>query len=300
MRDLFDLQVFVRAVELQSLAAAARSLKASKTSVSRSLARLEDSLGMALIERSTRNLRPTDAGALFYPYAHRILTDVEEADAAMSSFAGAPRGTLRVSTSVSFSQCILAPMLPAFLERHPAVRVIVDVDNRKIDLLAQQTDLAIRLGKLEDSALIARRIATFELWFCASPDYLARQGTPCEPNELTRHRFVGRDDFSLRIPAAHVDRHQGVDDVEVSPTVVISDAVTLQAVLAGGGGIGRLPDFLADPMIRAGTLVRILPALTPQIVEAYAVYPSHRSLSAKVRAFIDALVEYLEATRPSP
>ena len=299
MRDLFDLRVFVRAVELQSLAAAARSLKASKTSVSRSLARLEDSLGMALIQRTTRNLRPTDAGALFYPYAHRILTDVEEADAAMSSFAGAPRGTLRVSTSVSFSQCILAPMLPAFLEQHPAVRVIVDVDNRRIDLLAQQTDVAIRLGKLEDSALIARRIATFELWFCASPQYLAKRGTPQKLGDLAAHRFVGRDDVSLRLPMAASDKHAGDEDVEVSPELVISDAVTLQAVLLSGGGIGRLPDFLAIPKIRAGELVRIFPVLIPQVVEAYAVYPSHRSLSAKVRAFIDALVEYLDSIRPS-
>ena len=298
MRDLFDLKVFVRAVELQSLAAAARSLKASKTSVSRSLVRLEESVGMALIERTTRNLRPTDAGALFYPYAHRILTDVEEADAAMSSFAGAPRGTLRVSTSVSFSQCILAPMLPSFLERYPAVRVVIDVDDRRVDLLAQQTDLAIRLGKLEDSALIARRIATFELWFCASPDYLAERGTPTEVRDLSAHRFVGRDDVVLRLPTTPSAKPHDEEYVEVSPELVIPDAVTLQAVLLKGAGIGRLPDFLADPMIHAGKLARVFPGLAPQVIEAYAVYPSHRSLSAKVRAFIDALVDYLDSIRP--
>lgn len=292
MLDLVDLTAFVRIADLRSISAAARALKAPKSSVSRSLGRLECVLEAALVERSTRNLRLTDAGVLFLPHARRILNDVEEAETAIGSFAGAPRGTLRVSATFSFAQWIIAPMLPVFMARYAEVRVILDVDNRNIDLLAQETDLVIRLGPMVDSALIARRLAVFEMFLCASPSYLARRGTPVSPVDLAQHELIGREDRPVDWAFTAINgRRESVADV--APNAVVPDPVGLLAVLTGGAGIGRLPDYLAAGAIRRGELVRVLPDMRSDVVEAHAVYPSHRSLSAKVRVFIDALVTHL-------
>lgn len=154
MLDLIDVRAFARIADLRSVSAAARALKAPKSSVSRSLARLEAAVGAVLVERSTRHLRLTDVGALFHPHALRILNDVDEAETALGSFAGVPRGTLRVNALYAFALALLAPMLPAFLARYPEVRVTLDVDNRQVDVLAEQADLMIRIGTLATSGLI--------------------------------------------------------------------------------------------------------------------------------------------------
>lgn len=293
MLDLTDVRAFARIADLRSVSAAARALKAPKSSVSRSLARLEAAVGAVLVERPTRHLRLTDAGALFHPYALRILNDVDEAETALGSFAGVPRGTLRVNAPYAFALALLAPMLPAFLTRHPEVSVTLDVDNRQVDVLAEQADLVIRIGALAASGLIARRLATMELWACASPGYLAARGTPASMDDLGGHDLVGRVEgrtrWTFRTPGAEPE---GID---VDPRLSVPDPALTQVVLAGGAGIGRLPDFMARSAIARGELVRVLAELEPGSVEVHALYPSHRSLSAKVRAFIDALVAHMAA-----
>ena len=295
MLDLVDLRAFARIAERGSVSDAARALKAPKSSVSRSLARLEAAVGIVLVERSTRHLRLTEAGLLFHPYALRILGDVEEAETALGSLAGEPRGTLRVNAPYAFTHGLLAPMLPPFIARHPEVRVVLELDDRRIDMLAEQADLVIRIGPLAPSGLIARRVAALELWVCASPAYLAARGTPGCVAELGRHDIVGRIDrvtsWTFRKPDG------GTETVEIHPRTVVPDPASQRVVLAGGAGIGRLPDFLAAEAIVRGELVRVLDGLLPDTVEVHALYPSHRSLSAKVRVFIDALVAHLAATR---
>ena len=295
MLDLTDLRAFTRIADLRSVSAAARALKAPKSSVSRSLARLEAAVGTALVERSTRHLRLTDAGTLFHPHALRILNDVEEAETALGNFAGVPRGTLRVNAPYAFALALLAPMLPAFLARYPEVGVTLDVDNRQIDVVAEQADLVIRIGPLAASGLIARRLSTMELWACASPAYLAARGTPVSVQDLSGHDFVcrveGRTQWTFRTPGG------GLEEIDVYPRLAVPDPAPAQVVLAGGAGIGRLPDFMARGAIARGELVRVLADLEPGSVEVHALYPSHRSLSAKVRVFIDALVAHMGALR---
>lgn len=295
MLDLIDLRAFVRIADLKSVSAAARALKAPKSSVSRSLSRLEAAIGAVLIERSTHHLRLTDAGVLFLPHAMRILNDVDEAETALGSFAGVPRGVLRVNAPYAFTQGLLGPMLPPFLARFPGLRVTLDINDQRIDMLAEETDLVIRVGPLTDSGLIARRLATLELWACASPAYLAARGTPESVAELGGHDIVGQIDRTM--DWAFRAAGSGAERPKVHRRADVFEPVTLQALVAGGAGIGRLPDFMAAGSIAKGELVRVLAGLRADTVEVHALYPSHRSLSAKVRVFIDALVAHLRTMR---
>ena len=291
MLDLADLRAFARIADLGSISGAARALGMPKSSVSRSLVRLEEALGAVLVERSTRHLRLTDAGLLLKRHARRIIDDVGEAENAIVGLVGAPRGDLRVSVPFTFAAGPLAPMLPGFALRHPEVRVVLSIDNRPIDLLAEEVDIAIRIGPLPDSELIARRLAVFELWPCASPAYLEGAPPIGTPPDLLAHRLI-----------AHADRRQRwtfraaigtLSDVEFAPGTVIPEPDVVRTMLLGHAGVGMLPDFHAAGDIAAGRLVRVLPDFGCGSVEAHALYPSHRSLSAKVRVFIDALVEHL-------
>ena len=291
MFDLLDLRAFARIAELGSLSGAARTLGMPKSSTSRSLARLEAAVGAALIERSTRHLRLTDAGRLLQRHARRILDDVGEAENALGGLIGAPRGTLRVSVGFTFAVGPLAPMLPDFLARYPEVRVALSIDNRNVDLLAEEFDVAIRIGPLRESELIARRLTTIALWTCASPAYLARRGTPETVDDLRSHELIARVD--RRSTWQFLTPNGAPQAIEVVPGTVIPEPAVLKAVLIGGAGIGRLPDFHAADAVADGSLVRLLPGYQDDTVDVHALYPSHRSLSAKVRVFIDTLTAHL-------
>lgn len=291
MFDLTDLRVFTRIADIGSLSAAARALGMPKSSASRSLVRLEVAAGLALIERSTRHLRLTDAGRLLQRHARRILDDVGEAETALIGLVGVPRGTLRVSVGFTFAVGPLAPVLPRFLARYPEVRVVLTIDNRNVDVLAEDVDLAIRIGPLPNSDLIARRLSTIALWTCASPDYLAAYGTPAEIEDLHAHELIGRVD--RRSTWRFCGPGGTVRQFEFVPGTVIPEPAVLQTVLMGGAGIGRLPEFHAADAVAAGHLIRLFPEWQYDAVDVHAVYPSHRSLSAKVRVFIDTLAEHL-------
>ena len=295
MLDLLHLRAFARIADLGSVSGAARSLGMPKSSVSRSLARLEDAVGTALIERSTRHLRLTDAGLLLHRHAARILDDVNEAENAVGGLIGRPSGTLRVSVGFTFAAGPLAPMLPAFLARYPEVRVVLTVDNRSVDLLTEQIDVAIRIGPLQNSELIARKLGTIELWPCASPAYLAKRGTPATVDDLLHHTLIAHLDrrVATRMRTASGEVHE----IEIEPGTVIPEPAVTKIMLLGGAGIGWLPDFDARDALAAGTLVRVLPDHSSDGVDVHALYPSHRSLSAKVRVFIDALAAHMAASR---
>jgi DNA-binding transcriptional LysR family regulator len=287
MLDLPDLRAFARISDLGSISGAARSLDSPKSSVSRSLVRLEEAVGVALIERSTRHLRLTDAGLLLLRHARRILDDVGEAENAIGGLIGVPTGTLRVSVPFTFADGLLAQKLPTFLNRYPQVRLVLTVDNRMIDLQTEEIDVAIRIGPLQDSELVARRIATFELWPCASPAYLAAHGTPLTVQDLSTHRVIAHAD--RRSTWRFKTKNGSVQEVDISLGAVVPEPAVVKTMLIGGAGIGQLPDFHARDGIANGTLVRILPHHDAETVDAHALYTSHRSLSAKVRVFIDML-----------
>jgi DNA-binding transcriptional LysR family regulator len=290
--ELADIRAFARIADLGSVSAAARSLDLPKSTISRALARLEVAVGAMLVDRSTRHLRLSDAGVLFRPYAMRILADVDEAGTALDSFAGVPRGTLRVSAPFTFVVAILSPMLPSFLACYPEVRVVLDVENRVIDMPLEEADVVIRVsGALTDSDLIARHLLTTESWTCASPGYLAARGMPSSIGELSRHALIAYADRSTKWSFRMTDG--AMREIEFRPANVVSDSAALKPMLVGGAGIGRLPDFIARDAVARGELVRLFPETEGDSFSIHALYTSHRSLSAKVRVFIDALVEYL-------
>ena len=295
MLDLTHLRAFARIADLGSISGAARSLKMPKSSVSRSLARLEEEVGVALVERSTRHLRLTDAGLLLHRHAGRILEDVLEAENAIGGLIGAPSGTLRVSVGFTFAVGPLAPMLPSFLARYPDLRVVLTVDNRPIDLLTDEIDVALRIGPLRDSELIARKLTTLELWPCASPAYLAARGTPKTVDDLLQHSLIAhserRSSWKIRTPTG------AVREIETEPGIVVPEPAVVKTMLLGGAGIGWLPDFHAADALADGSLVRLLPDHDSETLEVHALYPSHRSLSAKVRVFIDALAAHLASKK---
>ncbi len=294
MLELTDVRVFARVAELRSISGSARALGAPKSSVSRSLSRLEAALGSVLVERSTRRLRLTDAGRLFLPHALRILNEVEEAEATLGRFAGTPYGTLRISAPYAFTLGAMIPMLPAFLARYPDVGVVFERDLNWTDVSAGHADLIIRVGSLPDTAMIARRLATVELWTCASPGYVAARGSPACEADLAAHDIVG-----LTGPTVSWSFRAGgqMKEVKLPTRAVIPDPVLIQGVLAAGGGIGQLPDYMAAEAIRKGELLRVLPQVGPATSDAFALYPSHRSLPAKARVFLDALAADIAARR---
>ena len=289
--DLDNLSTFVRIADLGGISAAARSLRSPKSSVSRSLVRLENSVGAVLIERSTRSLRLTDAGLLLHRHARRILDEVGEAENAVSGLIGVPSGTLRVTVPFTFAAGPLADMLPTFLADYPDVRVALTVDNRASELLDTDVDVTIRIGPLGHSGFIARRLATFQLRPYASPEYLTKHGAPKVVRDLAHHRLIASVDqryaWRFRAPS------EAWEDFEVIPETVVPEPSVVKTMLIAGVGIARLPDFHADDARADGTLVRVLPHLEGDSVDAHALYPSHRSLSAKVRVFVDALANHL-------
>jgi DNA-binding transcriptional LysR family regulator len=295
MLDLDHLRAFSRIADLGSISGAARSLGMPKSSASRALARLEETVGTALIERSTRHLRLTDAGLLLHRHTARILDDVNEAENAIGGLIGKPSGTLRVSVGFTFAVGPLAQMLPGFLARYPDVRVVLTVDNRSVDLIMEEIDVSIRIGPLQNSELIARKLGTIALWPCASPAYLAKRGTPDTINELLNHTLIAHTDtgFSWQIQTPSGE----VCTINTDPGTVIPEPAVTKIILIGGAGIGWLPDFDVHDALDSGALVRLLPDHKMDALDVHALYPSHRSLSAKVRVFIDALVEHM-ATKP--
>lgn len=290
MLDITELTVFSYIAELGSISSAARHLKMPKSSVSRSLVRLEENMGMALVERSTRHLHLTDAGLLLRRHVRRILDEVGEAENAMAGLVGVPVGDLHVDAPFTFATGPLASMLPTFVRSYPDIRIVLSVNNKPIDVQLEQMDVVIRIGPLQDSELIARRLATFSLWPCASPAYLAHHAEIARPEDLANHRWISHAD--RRQAFAFCGTNGTVREVEVPPGIVIPEPEVMKTMLIAGIGIGLLPDFHASDAVADGRLVRLLPRWTTPSVDAHALYPSHRSLSAKVRVFVDALVAH--------
>ncbi len=286
-----DLGSFLRIAETMSLSAASRVTGTPKSSLSRALSRLEREIGAKLFERGAHALRLTEAGRILLIHARRVMDDLNEAAAALDGVTGQPRGVLKISAATTFAIGLVAPMLPHFLRDYPDLRVHLEAENRIVDLAREDVDVAIRIGAMPDSDLIASKLGRIELWPCSSPAYLLERGRPQTPHDLADHELLGWTDqpsiWRFR------DRSDREHRVPVAVRSVIPEPAVLQVVLESGGGVGRLPAFLASPLIEQGRLVRLLPDYEAETVEVHAVYAAHRSLSSKVRVFIDALRGHL-------
>lgn len=292
--------VFVAVVEKGGFSAAATALGISKSAVSKRVNRLEEHLGVRLLHRTTRKLSLTEAGERYYENAVRALDAANKAEDAVTELQGEPSGKLSISSPMSFGRLHLAPMIPKFLARYPKLQLELVMDDKKIDLVAAGLDVAIRSGAdgLPDSSLVARKLAPLRHVLCASPGYLEESGVPQTPAELAARNCLL---FSYSTDAGEWRFCRGdgkAQTVLVSGNYQVNNSEALVAALKEGMGVGRVPTFVAAPEIRSGQLVAVLPQWQQPEHALYAVYPERAYLPAKVRAFLDFVVESLGGDEP--
>ncbi len=291
MHRLGALEAFVKVAETQSFSEAARRLRSSKSAVSRRVGALEAELGARLFNRTTRSLNLTEAGRAYLERVSRILADLDEADRALGQLQVKPRGRLQVSAPMSFGFLHLAPALPEFLARFPEVDVELSLNDRFVDVVDEGFDLALRIGALSDSSLMARRIAPIRRTLCASPDYFGRRGKPHSPEELKGHECLRNSNVARTQEWRFVDLEGKPYLVPVSGRVSANNGDALRVMAIAGFGVASLPTFIVGSDLRSGALVSALDRFVPQDMAMNAVYPHSRHLSPKVRAFVDFLVE---------
>lgn len=291
MDRLASMEAFVRVAECKSFSEAARRLRSSKSLISRQVAALEAELGVRLFHRTTRSLSLTEEGRSYHAQVTRILNDIEEANQSVSRAQAAPRGRLKLSAPMSFGILHLAPALPDFLARYPEVALDLNLNDRYVDVVDEGFDLAIRIGRLADSSLVARKLATLRMILCASQDYLLTHGTPGIPEDLRRHQCLCYSTNSLAPEWRFAAPDGSPLAVQIDGRLHANNGDALRIAALRGQGIVYLPSFIVGGDLQAGTLVSLLPDYIPADSGIYAVYPHSRHLSAKVRAFIDFLAE---------
>ena len=291
-----DLQAFVAVVEAGSFTAAAERLDAAKSAISRRVSGLEERLGVQLLRRTTRTLNLTDTGRGFYEHAARILADLDEAESAAQQEHGELRGTLRVALPLSFGVRHMCKPIAAFSRQHPRIRFDLDLDDRRTDLIEEGMDVAVRIGNLEDSSLIARKLFDVRAVVSASPHYLKTHGVPQTPADLRDHDCLVYSNLAEPDVWRWYDSAGRAQAVNVQPIMESNNGDFLANAAAHGLGVVIQPTFLSAEAIRKGNLVPILEDFDWPVSPAYAVYPPTRHLSYRVRAFIDFLVERFAGT----
>ncbi|MHC8354535.1 LysR family transcriptional regulator [Pseudomonas sp. LB3P81] len=297
MDRLTGLIAFARAASLGSYTAAARALSVSPSAVSKSVQRLEEHFGLKLFSRTTRSLTLTPEGRDLYERALRILREVEDIDQAAVASRAEPSGTLKVTAPLPIGLNILAPALPRFRERYPKLGIDLRLGDQFSDIIEQGIDVALRVGNLADSRLISRPLAPHRIGAFASPDYLARRGTPREPEDLMQHDCVNfryqSSGQMLRWPYQAGER-----TAEITPdaTIVVDVSDAVAAVLAAGGGVGISPNYVAAPYVKRGELIPVLPQFALDRATITALWPESRRGSPNVKVFVEFLLELF----PSP
>lgn len=292
---LLAMTVFAKVVEHGSFARAAERMDISTSAVSRHVAELETHLDTRLLNRTTRRISLTESGQAFYERTLQLLADLDEAEAVASSSTATPRGTIRLTCSINFGVRHLAPAIGCFQARHPQVLFDVAVSDRFVDLVEEGMDLAIRIGDIGNPNLIARKIGDMQLISCASAAYLKAHGTPRRPEDLAGHNCLTYEYAPVRYQWLFREKDGSDVKVRVAGSVHGNNGEMLAAIAAEGVGIAFEPDFIVNPFIKAGKLAPILKNFRPAPSPIYAIYPSRRHLSAKVRTFVDFLTERFSA-----
>ncbi|MCH4194841.1 MAG: LysR family transcriptional regulator [Serratia liquefaciens] len=284
MDRLDELAIFVAVVQHGSLAAAGRKLRRSAPAVTRAIASLEQRFGARLVERTTRRLAPTEAGLRLAERAHLLLTDYQAAvlDTADTQLTG----LLRITSPVQFGRKHVAPVVMAFLDRYPQMQIEMVLNDRNLDLIDEGLDVAVRIGHLQDSSRVARRLGQVSRVTVASPDYLARRGEPQEPAQLAEHdTIVGTQRASLR--EWRFGPQENGERVRLTPRLLLNDVETQLLAVRAGKGIARLLSYQVADDLAAGMLVRLLPAFEPLPMPVQLVAQNMQRMPLKVRTFWD-------------
>lgn len=285
-----EMRAFAAVVDAGSFVRAADTLALSKTAVSRLVGDLEARLSTRLLHRTTRRLSLTPEGEVFHERCRQLLDGVEEAEAELTAHAGQVVGQLRINVPVTFGLLHLAPLWPAFMALHPKVVLDVTLADRLVDLVDEGYDLAVRIARLQTSSLVSRQITSTRLVLCATPEYLRRHGTPTHPIDLAQHAIISYtllatgDQWELNGP-------HGAVSVKVVPRMRTNSGDTCCAAALQHQGVVLQPSFLVGAHLASGALVEILPQYRSLELGVYAVYPTRKHLTPKVRALIDFLVD---------
>jgi len=286
---LHCMKIFVRVVEAGSFSTAAQRLNLSRSVVSKQLQALESSLGVRLLQRTTRQVSPTEIGLAYHEHCLRILAEVEAAEGLVTSLQEEPRGTLKINAPMSFGTLHLGPAVAEFASHYPELTVQLTLDDRFINPLEEGFDVTIRIGELEDSSLVARRIAAVPRRLYAAPDYLRRRGEPRHPNELGGHSCLHYGYLSSG-GAWKLLGPEGEYSLRLNGQLCSNNGEVLRDAAVRGLGIVLLPEFIVAGELARGRLQGILQSYSPPPIAIHALYPSRRQMLAKVRLFIDFLV----------
>src|SRR5262245_41166855 len=289
MDKLTSLKAFTKVVQHGSFAAAARSLRLSRSAVSKYVIDLEQELGVQLLNRTTRSAAPTENGRAYYERAVAILADLEEADLAVARLHAEPRGLLRVNAPMSFGTLHLGPALAEFMEKYAELQIQLTLSDEQIDAVHEGFDVTLRIAELASSSLIARRLLGVARVFCASPAYVERHGAPEHPKDLKNHQCLTYG-FLATGNQWKLVGPDGEHWIPVPWKLCANNAEVLEQAALKGNGIALLPTFIAAAALSAGDLVPVLERYRAPDIALYAIYPPTRHLSSKVRLFIDFLV----------
>jgi DNA-binding transcriptional LysR family regulator len=298
MDRLKEMQTFTAVVDAGSFVKAAEELGMSKAAVSRYVADLETRLGVRLLHRTTRKLSLTEEGSVFNIRCRELLSGVEEAEAEVTSRAGAAQGLLRVNVPVTFGIQHLASLWGKFHTQHPQVRLDVTLSDRIVDVVEEGYDLAIRIAELPSSSLISKRLAKTRIVLCASPEYLASHGTPSHPAELNDHATIAYSYWSTK-DAWLFEGPEGPVNITIKPWVQTNNGDTCRAIALANQGIILHPTFLIGDDLAAGRLVEILPEYRSIELGIYAIYPTRKHIAPKVRALVNFLADQFSVLNDS-
>lgn len=287
-----EMRAFVTVVDTGSFVRAADAMGTSKTAVSRLVGELESRLRTRLLHRTTRRLSLTPEGEIFHERCRQLLDGVAEAEAELTAHTGEAIGQLRVNVPVTFGLLHLAPLWPAFMALHPKVVLDVTLSDRLVDLVDEGYDLAVRIARLQASSLVSRQLTSTRMILCASPEYLRRHGVPEHPSEIARHVVISYTLLAMG-EQWEFEGPEGRVSVEVVSRMRTNSGDTCCAAAVQHQGIVLQPSFLVGAHLDSGALVEVLPQYRSVELGVYAVYPSRKHLTPKVRALIDFLVEAL-------
>ncbi|WP_438043041.1 LysR substrate-binding domain-containing protein [Sorangium sp. So ce128] len=290
-RSLEELAAFVAVVEANGFTAAARAMRARKATLSARVQELEQRLGVSLLVRTTRSLRLTDEGRAYFEHARRSLAAARDAEAVVALARSKPSGLLRITTSAALAGALLESVITPYLARYPEVFVELDTSVRRVDLAREGFDLAIRVGPLDDSSLVARRLGTATGGYYASPRYLDRRGVPARPEDLGRHEtiVVAREEGPKDWPFVAGSRRRSI---AVRPRLSVGSFELAAQAAAAGAGIVRAPLYFVRPFLSKKRLVQVLKEWTPQGFDVHAVFPPGGTLVPKTRVFLDMLAAW--------
>ena len=283
------MQVFARAATLGSLSAAARALGMSQTMATKHLDAIEQRLGVKLLHRTTRRMTLTEAGRRYLESTERILAEIAEADATAAAVRLEARGVLRLNAPISFGVREIAPLLPEFCARHPGLEIDLGLNDRYVDLLEEGWDMAIRIGRLAESTLVARKLADSDAVVCAAPAYLYRRGTPADPRDLLAHECLCVRENNEDVTLWHHRRNGKAGAIRVTPTLTSNDGEVVRNWAVAGLGIVLRSQWDAAPFVKRGDLKRILAPWDFDGADILALVPARRGISARVSQFVEFL-----------